>query len=96
MSRLEPSQRVLEISAGRGQHLRYYAPRHPDLSFTATECDEYGLDHLRRDRPDNVEEPLLLDLLNEDHWTKAAERRPWQLALGTNFLHMVPLFVHSE
>lgn len=94
LAKLHDGQRALEISSGKGVHLRHYASTFRRLLFTGTECDEYGLHRVRQANLDNMEAPMLLDLLEERHWAALESKATvYDAIFGSNFMHMVPLQV---
>ena len=81
---------MLEISAGAiPVHTLKYAELAKDVEFQPCEADEYMTSEIDRHAAGNanVRRARVLDLTNEHDWD-ALEGERYNLAYGTNFLHM--------
>ena len=86
-----------------------YSKEFPDITFQPTECDEFNRGKInqtcrdvRRGKAEGgVREALELNVMEEDSWRKLREsqdgsqqgRRKYDLVIGHNFIHMLPLYV---
>lgn len=94
---LPTTHRVLELASGEGVHVAAYAKAFPQLEFQPTEADAFGVQVIDTTVEEsgvrNVAKAQVLDVLEEDDW-KALDvesKGGFDMAVGANFLHMVPL-----
>jgi len=96
---LPASGRVLEIGCGTGQHAVYFAEEFPDIRWRpADRPGRLGSVRARRSRSelDNLEEPVALDLFDEE-WSVGSV----DAVVAINVLHIAPwaaterLFSHA-
>lgn len=82
-------------AVGSGIHIAQFAAAFPGLNFQPTECDEYGLQEIDKtvERLKNVKKAILLDVTDKDRWNELEKEGPFDTVLGSNFLHMIPLYV---
>lgn len=81
--------RVLEIASGSGEHVAYFAPQFPSLTWQPTDLDPAVLPsiaaHAAASGADNIEAPIALDVT----------ARPWPVdeaaaVLAVNMIHIAP------
>lgn len=81
---------VLEIAAGTGQHVCFFAAALPDIRWQPTEPDAASREaistRIRESGLTNVEEPLALDV-HEPRWPVAAQ---YDAVLCINMIHISP------
>lgn len=68
---------VLEIASGFGQHIIAYAREHPNVTFQATECDDYLVsrlsENIKKASLSNLLPPRKLDVLNGENTRQLAD-----------------------
>lgn len=95
------TRKILELASGTGVHVVLYAQHHPKLNFQPTECDEYNctqVDQLVQEKSvgDRVKKARILDVEVDADWQKIeVPEGGFDLVLGSNFIHMVPLCVRT-
>lgn len=81
--------RVLEIASGSGEHVAYFAPHFPSLTWQPTDLDPGVLPsiaaHAAASGTENIETPIALDVT----------ARPWPVddaaaVLAVNMIHIAP------
>ena len=87
---LPESGRVLEIAAGSGQHVCYFAAAFPNIRWQPTEPDAAHREaietRIRESGLTNVEPPMALDV-HEPRWPVAAS---YDAVLCINMIHISP------
>ncbi|KAK3930210.1 Methyltransferase-like 26 [Frankliniella fusca] len=85
---------VLEVSSGTGQHVAWFAPHFPDLTFQPTEFDRDCLEsikaHIKEGGLTNVRDPHILDASKpSSHWL-GGSIQPGSLSaiINVNMIHI--------
>jgi len=72
------SGNVLELASGAGNHVNYFAPHFPGLTFQPSDYDVQVFDAIEKKRAEhgnrNIAEPIKIDLTASDTWPSADER----------------------
>jgi cyclopropane fatty-acyl-phospholipid synthase-like methyltransferase len=72
------SGNVLELASGAGNHVNYFAPHFPGLTFQPSDYDVEVFDEIKKKRADqgnkNVADPIKIDLTAPDTWPSTDER----------------------
>ncbi len=72
------SGNVLELASGAGNHINYFAPHFPELTFQPSDYDVEVFDSIKKKRADagnkNIVDPIKIDLTAPATWPSASER----------------------
>jgi cyclopropane fatty-acyl-phospholipid synthase-like methyltransferase len=70
------SGKVLELASGAGNHINYFAPHFPGLTFQPSDYNIEVFDSIKKNRADagnkNVADPIRIDLTAPDTWPSAS------------------------
>ncbi|CAG9860415.1 unnamed protein product [Phyllotreta striolata] len=84
--------KVLEISSGSGQHVAYFAPNFPKLTFYPSEYEESLMDSIRAYAAEapakNIKDPVSIDVAED--WTKWNVPNDFDYAININMIHIAP------
>jgi Protein of unknown function (DUF938) len=87
---LPPKGQVLEIASGTGQHLTFFAPHFPELTWQPSDPDPMHLASIEswiEQRPSaNILSPIQLDVTSDDWEINYAD-----VMLCINMIHIAPL-----
>ncbi|KNC98344.1 uncharacterized protein SPPG_06052 [Spizellomyces punctatus DAOM BR117] len=94
---LQRATRVLELASGSGQHVVHWAQAYPSVHFQPSEIDDPSLlASIRSYVKDfaNVAPPLLLNAMQDEHWSQArslvAQEGAFDMVYMGNVLHIAP------
>jgi cyclopropane fatty-acyl-phospholipid synthase-like methyltransferase len=72
------SGNVLELASGAGNHINYFAPHFPNLSFQPSDYDVEVFDSIKKKRDEaggkNIFDPIKIDLTEPQTWPSASDR----------------------
>lgn len=88
-------QKLLEISAGSGQHVAYIAPHFPFVEYQPTEYDRRMFEsisaYIQKKGLKNAKEPLYLDVTQPiQSWADGVSPNSLDYILNINMMHISP------
>ncbi|RTL80105.1 MAG: DUF938 domain-containing protein [Hyphomicrobiales bacterium] len=87
---------VLELASGAGNHVNYFAPHFPGLTFQPSDYDVEVFDAIKRKRADqgnaNIADPIKIDLTAPDTWPRA-EDRLYDAIFVVNLFQVAPVSI---
>ncbi|GLI95201.1 DUF938 domain-containing protein [Methylocystis echinoides] len=90
------SGNVLELASGAGNHVNYFAPHFPGLTFQPSDYDVEVFDAIKRKRADqgnaNIADPIKIDLTAPDTWPRA-EDRLYDAIFVVNLFQVAPVSI---
>lgn len=90
------SGNVLELASGAGNHVNYFAPHFPGLTFQPSDYDVEVFDAIKKKRADqgngNYADPIKIDLTAPDTWPRA-EDRLYDAIFVVNLFQVAPVSI---
>lgn len=90
------SGNVLEFASGAGNHINYFAPHFPGLTFQPSDYDVEVFEAIKKKRADqgngNVADPIKIDLTTPDTWPRP-EDRLYDAMFVVNLFQVAPVSI---
>jgi hypothetical protein len=87
---------VLEFASGAGNHVNYFAPHFPELTFQPSDYDVEVFEAIKKKRADqgngNVADPIKIDLTTPDTWPRP-EDRLYDAMFVVNLFQVAPVSI---
>jgi cyclopropane fatty-acyl-phospholipid synthase-like methyltransferase len=90
------SGNVLELASGAGNHVNYFAPHFPGLTFQPSDYDVEVFDAIKKKRAEhgngNVADPIKIDLTAPESWP-GADDRLYDAIFVVNLFQVAPVSI---
>ncbi|HTO78825.1 MAG TPA: DUF938 domain-containing protein [Methylocystis sp.] len=88
--------KVLELASGAGNHINYFAPHFPSLTFQPSDYNAEVFESIRKKRADvgnkNVADPIKIDLTAADTWPSANDGL-YDVVFVVNLFQVAPVSI---
>ncbi|WP_292530735.1 DUF938 domain-containing protein [Methylocystis sp.] len=90
------SGNVLELASGAGNHINYFAPHFPNLSFQPSDYNVEVFDAIKKKRAEaggrNIFDPVKIDLTAPETWPSASDRL-YDVIFVVNLFQVAPVSI---
>lgn len=92
------SGNILELASGSGQHINYFAPHFPKVTFQPSDYDTDVFDTIKSTRADkgnaNVADPIRIDLTDPSSWPAPADKL-YDAIFVINIFQVAPVSIND-